>query len=333
MKLIELVNKIMGDKYEWRPCNADDPNGLWMFKGDLIWWKQFDYHNDIHDVFIGGLIETLIVIGGGNLDENITEDKVTGNLITTGYSHEYIDIHRCLENTDLTMDPNIYSLVESSPKRNYMQVRGKPLTEKQVIDSYARCTHYVSNILKEYNIKSNVTKRSCIPEIFNARMLHPDGYLGFNGNTNMKFVNIGDLLAELFRLQYYYPYWDFAAIFTFHDEIPFELFKKEWELINRLGSNNPVYRKRYAKLIRDRYGTEDLADSVLYGVRVTPGKIEFLNAENAIEVYNEYEHKYAHSDIFKYDMYYYDYTNTPWYPDKIIRDYIKQNDVSDWKVN
>lgn len=284
MKILELFEKTTGEYCRFYP--NDIPKYDWTFF----------YDSDFHEV--GFFSEKSWAMDLADMIyEDLAED---GSFEASVFWGKMVDsFYRYMKETEIVLPSGILQL-ENHRRRNYIRARGKPLTPELAADALVKTDCWLREELK-------ISVRTASFGIFNGLatqhhfLFHPDGTVGWDTCSGIKYPEVSDVLEELVKLGFLCPYLDLCVIFTDDEEIPDELYDRT----NNLPDDGD-WRELYLDAVRQ--GVENPYDKVLFGARLQPGRLELLEKEDAVRVYREYDERYGCEDLAKYNSFYYGFT-------------------------
>lgn len=203
----------------------------------------------------------------------------------------------------------------TSARKPYYQLRGKPVTEEQAFEIIRR-TDCVFDMYKIDNYPDSFKEEyigsfHCSNSWFNHRpsgWVHPDGIIGINTHTGIKWPETSEFISEWDSYLNAFPFLNLIIAITSWDEISPEHFEL-------------IMSNQYEKAKALKYKTYDnFLENIESGLWIHDNTLEFLDEQETIEVYKEYDAKYGEKDSRVYfEDYYRDFQ-----PDIINMDYLRR---------
>lgn len=271
----------------WDYCIRTIPDCFHIFPDGEV-DVDFDKLNEKRDIFRWD------VIGSAECAESTSLEivhTILKNVLFAGIWPEYIvrlekgELER-LRTHRLVMDeaPNEF---DSSVRRPYYRMRGKPVTEEQAFDVIRKTDMHIGFNLPRSH--SHQLVHSCHfknwwfdPGHVRYGWIHPNGMVGINSITD-KYPTFLELLSELLDYQKAFPFLDFAAAITWWDEKPYYKLSGDKEQQDEVSRQYP-----------------DFLENVEFGIHLDGKTIEFLGRDRAIAAYQKYEALYDSPNISTY---------------------------------
>jgi len=187
---------------------------------------------------------------------------------------------------------------DSTARRPYYRMRGKPVTEEQAFEIIRRTDNYFRTLDEEepldyvgsMNFDNWLIDKHHYP--FGYGWIHVDGTVGGNAITQ-KYPNEDEFLEEWSEKLRAFPYLDLVIAVTMWNELPNDL----WCVDEGEEGWRDFESAEYE---------EDFLDAIEVGVYVHDGTIEIMNPERARAQYEEYAALYESENRDKYRADYYD---------------------------
>lgn len=244
-------------------------------------------------------INVLRWLDRANIIEPLLYDCLGYDLSSVGSTDniQYIDgpVFEFLNQTELVIDKEV-SAYKSSwwPKRPYFRLRGKRVTEEQAFDIIRRTDFFFSFYLQSEQTISlghfdNMWfSKNCL--LTHHGWCHPSGIIGTNYHTG-KLPSLDELLNDMTKIKYAFPYLDFVAALTDYNELPW--FIQEHE-------------ERHTAWRELQYEDDpEFLKHIQIGIWLHDKAIEFMGPERTRQIYQEYEEKYSeeNKDIYVPEYY------------------------------
>ena len=194
-----------------------------------------------------------------------------------------------LERFHLVLDPQAVDL--EYERRPYFRMRGRPVTEEQAFDILCRTNMPLSySQTGKYPWKNLVYSSGILDndwfDIFPHGWVRPDGTVGMNGVSGIKYPEENDIMTDIIDLELAFPYLDLVIAITDWDEVPDYVWKALPE------NDEGLEREDYP----------DFLEHIICGLWLHNNTVELMAAERAREKYLEYNRLYGgqDEDMFKW---------------------------------
>lgn len=159
------------------------------------------------------------------------------------------------------LDNFAYISYEFMAEKPYYQLRGKPVTEEQAfqIILYTEKSFQKLNLIKNTSIYSECFCNSLFHD--KNGWIQPDGTIGQNGFIKKSFPKLRIILNELIEYLKAFPFLDFVIAITWCDKT----------------------------------APDDLYENIEAGIWIHDYTIEFLNQQDTVKIYREYDAKYGYN--------------------------------------
>ena len=175
---------------------------------------------------------------------------------------------------------------DSSVRRPYYRMRGKPVTKEQAFDIIRKTDRFFCDIsaISEHkdfvgsgHLDNWLIYRNHYP--YGYGWVHTDGTIGLN-NITYKYPELHEFIREGLHKLMCFPYLDLMIAITRWNEIPDEAYRN---------FNTAFYRNR---LYEYEDYDEKFYEAVVLGICIRDKTIEILKPADAVEKYKEYASLY-----------------------------------------
>lgn len=199
----------------------------------------------------------------------------------------------------------------TSARRPYYQLRGKPVTEEQAFEIIRRTDvifqmyeidNYPDSFKEEY-----IGSFHCSNSWFGrpSGWVHPNGIIGINTHIGIKWPETSEFISEWDNYLNAFPFLNLIMAITWCDEYPPEY-------------SELIMSNQYEKFKYKPY--DNFLENIESGIWIHDNTLEFLDEQETIEVYKEYDAKYGEKDSRVYfEDYYHDF-----HPDITDMNYLRR---------
>jgi hypothetical protein len=291
MNLFELINIVAyatnRGRYNFIPCNNDKPDGDWV----CAITQPIKIHG------FDTLIEKAKKSGNSEQVTNLIGEMLVGrDYYDKGIEYENLmfskhakSVYQFLKKTEVEFDYTRADF-ESNIKRNFLQIRGKPLTLEQTADAIVNTSY--AEMANQISIFDNDT--FSLGSSGGRYFIYPSGMIYDNRCSGCKWTDVWSLINDAAWILYLCPYIDFAAVFTHDDEIPNEVSEERDAYVGKIIDDKMTWEELEQieyKLYNNLHTTYDWIE---YGVRIEPGKITIIinDTQKSYKMFKRYKDKY-----------------------------------------